>query len=44
MARLIQSTIREPLAEEMLFGKLQQGGQVVIDEQQGELVLEYTHG
>lgn len=42
MARLIQSTIREPLAEEMLFGKLQQGGQVVIDEKQGALVLEYT--
>jgi ATP-dependent Clp protease ATP-binding subunit ClpA len=42
MARLIQSTIREPLAEEMLFGTLQQGGQVVVTEQQGELVLEYT--
>ena len=42
MARLIQSKIKEPLADELLFGKLQNGGQVVVDEKDGELVLTYT--
>ena len=28
MARLIQDTIKQPLAEELLFGKLAQGGEV----------------
>jgi ATP-dependent Clp protease ATP-binding subunit ClpA len=41
MARVIQSTIKEPLAEEILFGQLQGGGQVVIAARDGELVLEY---
>ena len=40
MARLIQQKIREPLAEEILFGKLQHGGRVVVDEKNGEIVLE----
>ncbi|MGE3540791.1 MAG: ATP-dependent Clp protease ATP-binding subunit ClpA [Candidatus Tectimicrobiota bacterium] len=31
MARLIQQKIKEPLAEELLFGKLQHGGQVVVE-------------
>jgi ATP-dependent Clp protease ATP-binding subunit ClpA len=39
MARLIQTKIKEPLAEEVLFGKLQAGGSVLIDEAGGELVL-----
>jgi ATP-dependent Clp protease ATP-binding subunit ClpA len=42
MARLIQSKIKEPLAEEILFGTLQNGGQAVIDARQGELALEYA--
>jgi ATP-dependent Clp protease ATP-binding subunit ClpA len=41
MARLIQSKIKEPLANEILFGGLQGGGQVVVDAQDGELKLEY---
>ncbi|HEX4950438.1 MAG TPA: ATP-dependent Clp protease ATP-binding subunit ClpA, partial [Blastocatellia bacterium] len=30
MARLIQTKVKEPLADELLFGKLQDGGRVVI--------------
>ena len=41
MARLIQSKIKEPLANEILFGGLQDGGQVVVDAKDGELKLEY---
>jgi ATP-dependent Clp protease ATP-binding subunit ClpA len=31
MARLIQQKVKEPLAEELLFGQLQHGGQVVVE-------------
>jgi ATP-dependent Clp protease ATP-binding subunit ClpA len=41
MARLIQSKVKEPLANEILFGSLQGGGKVVVDEKNGELKLEY---
>jgi len=44
MARLIQSRVKEPLAEEILFGRLQGGGTVVIDVQAGELELKIAHG
>ncbi len=30
MARLIQEQIKRPLAEELLFGKLIEGGQVLV--------------
>jgi ATP-dependent Clp protease ATP-binding subunit ClpA len=39
MARLIQQKIKEPLAEQILFGQLQHGGSVVIDELNGELTI-----
>jgi ATP-dependent Clp protease ATP-binding subunit ClpA len=39
MGRLVQQKIREPLAEELLFGKLQNGGTVVVDLKDGKLVL-----
>lgn len=42
MARLIQSKIKEPMAEEILFGKLQNGGHTLITERDGELELIYT--
>ncbi|MCI0661129.1 MAG: ATP-dependent Clp protease ATP-binding subunit ClpA [Acidobacteria bacterium] len=42
MARLIQSKIKEPLANELLFGSLQGGGKVLVDEKDGELKLEYS--
>jgi ATP-dependent Clp protease ATP-binding subunit ClpA len=41
MARLIQSKIKEPLANEILFGNLQNGGTVVVDEKDGELSLNF---
>ena len=41
MARLIQSKIKEPLAGEILFGRLQSGGTVLVDEKEGELNLSY---
>ena len=39
MGRLIEKTIRRPLADELLFGKLQSGGTVHVEEKGGELVL-----
>jgi ATP-dependent Clp protease ATP-binding subunit ClpA len=39
MARLIQTKIKEPLAERILFGELQGGGDVQVDAENGELVL-----
>ena len=40
MARLIQDRIKRPLADELLFGKLANGGRVNIDVRDGELVVE----
>jgi ATP-dependent Clp protease ATP-binding subunit ClpA len=42
MARLIQSEIKEKLANEILFGSLQQGGIVIVNEENGQLKLEYV--
>ena len=40
MARLIQDTIRRVLADELLFGRLSNGGQVTVDaDEQGEIKL-----
>jgi ATP-dependent Clp protease ATP-binding subunit ClpA len=41
MARLIQSKIKEPLADQILFGSLQSGGKVVVDADGDELKLAY---
>ena len=38
MARLIQEHIKKPLAEELLFGRLAKGGDLVIRAEDGELV------
>ena len=40
MARVIQDRIKRPLADELLFGKLVDGGRVSIDVKDGELVVE----
>jgi ATP-dependent Clp protease ATP-binding subunit ClpA len=40
MARLIQQRIKKPLAEELLFGKLEQGGHLVIRLENDELVFD----
>jgi ATP-dependent Clp protease ATP-binding subunit ClpA len=42
MARLIQSKIKEPLANEILFGNLQKGGVVHVEERDGELALAFN--
>jgi ATP-dependent Clp protease ATP-binding subunit ClpA len=38
MARLIQDTIRSALADELLFGRLQHGGRVIIDLDENEAI------
>ncbi len=38
MARVIQEYVKKPLAEELLFGRLANGGQLVIRAENGELV------
>ncbi|MBF0185268.1 MAG: ATP-dependent Clp protease ATP-binding subunit ClpA [Magnetococcales bacterium] len=40
MERLIKEKIRQPLADELLFGQLRQGGAVVVDEVNGQLAIE----
>jgi ATP-dependent Clp protease ATP-binding subunit ClpA len=41
LARLIQTHIKQPLAEELLFGQLQSGGHVVVDFIKGEYVFTF---
>jgi len=41
LSRLIQDTIRRALADELLFGKLANGGRVTIDvDDKGEVMLD----
>jgi ATP-dependent Clp protease ATP-binding subunit ClpA len=40
MARVIQDKVKRPLADELLFGKLVNGGRVSIDVRDDELVVE----
>jgi ATP-dependent Clp protease ATP-binding subunit ClpA len=40
MARVIQEQIKKPLAEELLFGRLAQGGKVMVGVSDGELSFE----
>ncbi|MBA3930620.1 ATP-dependent Clp protease ATP-binding subunit ClpA [Pseudoxanthomonas japonensis] len=40
MARLIQDKVKRPLADELLFGKLVNGGRVSIDVRDGDLVVD----
>ncbi|HOX87997.1 MAG TPA: ATP-dependent Clp protease ATP-binding subunit ClpA [Burkholderiaceae bacterium] len=45
MARLIQDTIRKALADELLFGKLVNGGRVVVDvDAAGQVQLDFPPG
>ncbi len=41
MARLIHEKIKQPLANEILFGKLADGGSALVEEKDSELVLHY---
>jgi ATP-dependent Clp protease ATP-binding subunit ClpA len=40
MARIIKQKLREPLADELLFGKLEHGGAVNVDVKDGDLTIE----
>ena len=40
MARLIQRTLKAPLANEVLFGKLQHGGTVTVDVADDEITID----
>jgi ATP-dependent Clp protease ATP-binding subunit ClpA len=42
MARLIQEKIKRPLSEEILFGKLENGGKVRVDVEKGEFVFSFS--
>ena len=39
MSRLIQKTIRKALADELLFGRLAEGGEVLVDVDQNDKVV-----
>ncbi len=41
MARVIKEHIKKPMAEELLFGKLEGGGHVLVTEHDGELSFEF---
>jgi ATP-dependent Clp protease ATP-binding subunit ClpA len=41
MARIIQESIKKPLAEEILFGRLAHGGTVRVSERGGKLTFDY---
>ena len=41
MARLVQSTLKAPLANEILFGKLTAGGIAFVDAEDGKIVIKY---
>ncbi|MGI8943140.1 MAG: ATP-dependent Clp protease ATP-binding subunit ClpA, partial [Qipengyuania sp.] len=42
MGRLIQEKIKQPLAEELLFGKLAEGGEVQVSVKDGKPSFELT--
>ena len=42
MGRLIQEKIKQPLAEELLFGKLVHGGEVAVRIKDGQPTFEVT--
>ncbi|MCW5962359.1 MAG: ATP-dependent Clp protease ATP-binding subunit ClpA [Pyrinomonadaceae bacterium] len=41
MQRLIHDKIKQPLAQEILFGELTDGGSVLVEEKDGELILNF---
>lgn len=42
LERIIDQKVKQPLADEILFGKLKEGGGVLIKAENGKLVFEYT--
>lgn len=41
LARVIQREIKDPLSEEVLFGKLERGGRVVVEVRDGDFVFKF---
>jgi ATP-dependent Clp protease ATP-binding subunit ClpA len=41
MARLIQTAIKQPLAEQLLFGEAPAGSKVLIDERDDNISIEF---
>jgi ATP-dependent Clp protease ATP-binding subunit ClpA len=41
LGRVIEETVKRPLTEEMLFGRLEKGGRVVVGVAGGEIVLDF---
>ena len=41
MARLIQEDIKKPLAEEILFGNLANGGEVHVNLREGQITFDF---
>ena len=41
LGRIIQEKVKQPLADELLFGKLAKGGYVVIDVADGKLTFDF---
>ncbi|MFB6262003.1 MAG: ATP-dependent Clp protease ATP-binding subunit ClpA [Bradymonadaceae bacterium] len=41
LERVFQDTLKQPLADEILFGELEHGGRVEVDEKDGELTFEF---
>lgn len=42
MKRVLEDNVARKLAKELLYGQLEQGGSVVVDEKNGELTFKYT--
>ena len=41
MARLLQEQLKRPMAEELLFGRLSKGGEVVVDLRDDRIAFDY---
>jgi ATP-dependent Clp protease ATP-binding subunit ClpA len=39
MARLIENTLKKPLADQLLFGRLKGGGSVTVTVEDGKIVV-----
>jgi ATP-dependent Clp protease ATP-binding subunit ClpA len=42
LGRVIQELIKQPLSEELLFGKLEKGGVVVVRTEDGKLTFDFS--
>jgi ATP-dependent Clp protease ATP-binding subunit ClpA len=40
LARLLQAEVKDPLSDELLFGKLKKGGEVLVDRADGKIVFD----